>query len=182
MREGSNNGNWKGGICSFITADELLLAPKTLQDEILRRLIDNAELNTENDCWEWTGGVFKSNGRACLSLGKRHLAYRLMYVLQKGPTNGLLVLHRCDNVLCINPEHLFLGTNKDNSTDMILKGRQRNQDGSLNSMAKLDEDKVRIIKQMLREGYTQRAIAKEFGVHFGTISLIKLGYTWSYVV
>lgn len=82
-------------------------------------------------CWEWTGATVKDGyGRVELShLGKRIravMAHRLSWGIHMGPIPpGMSVLHHCDNPPCVNPAHLFLGTQADNIRDMILKGRYR---------------------------------------------------------
>lgn len=85
-------------------------------------------------CWEWTGGLFKhfpygkfNAGR--LPGGKQRTVYahRFAYELWVGAIpKGLQVLHRCDNPACVNPAHLFVGTQLDNMRDMIAKGRNNN--------------------------------------------------------
>lgn len=79
-------------------------------------------------CWWWTAGE-SSGGYGSLSFGgKPQKAHRVSFTLFKGPIeNGLLVCHSCDNKLCVNPEHLWLGTDKDNTMDSIKKGRHKNQ-------------------------------------------------------
>lgn len=78
----------------------------------------------ENGCWLWTG----AHGRyGNLSVNKRHMdAHRFSWLLHRGQIpDGMRVLHSCDVSLCVNPEHLFLGTAKDNTRDMLAKGRHR---------------------------------------------------------
>src|SRR4051794_32506507 len=82
-------------------------------------------------CWEWTAGVFKSGGYGQFNMrvaGKRqpYRAHRISYELAHGPIpSDLCVLHECDNRVCVNPAHLFLGTRGDNCDDMHAKGRAR---------------------------------------------------------
>jgi predicted XRE-type DNA-binding protein len=95
---------------------------------------------------------------------------------------GIYVCHRCDNPKCINPEHLFLGTPKDNMNDKMKKGRNFNVKGSQHGQAKLDEEKVLEIKRLLAEkNLTQKKIGEKYGVNQNTISLIKSGKIWSHV-
>ena len=76
-------------------------------------------------CWEWLGA--KSNEYGIFWLNKNQLAHRVSYELFNGPVpEGIQVLHKCDNHSCINPNHLFLGTQKDNIQDCLKKGRKGN--------------------------------------------------------
>lgn len=95
---------------------------------------------------------------------KKVRAHRFSWELFVGPIpDGLHVLHRCDNPRCINYDHLFLGTDQDNMSDMIAKGRKR---------TKLSADDVIAIRQSTQ---TQKELGKLYGVHHAHISRVKAG-------
>lgn len=93
---------------------------KTIQE----RIESSSRLNESNGCIEWTKGVNR-HGYGRIRVGSKiHLAHRVSYTLHVGPIpEGLLVLHHCDNPKCINPKHLFIGTDQDNSDDKVRKNR-----------------------------------------------------------
>lgn len=88
----------------------------------------------------------------------------------------LHVLHRCDNRACVNPDHLFLGTNADNVADRVSKGREADHAGSSNGNAKLTESNALAI---LRDVRPNKAIAADYGVSVITVQRIKKGTAWA---
>lgn len=178
-KSGSNNPNWNGGISKIRSADEILSLSDSAIEEIYRRFLAYIHRGQDGECWGWTGGVFKSNGRAKLVLGTNLLASRVSYVIYKGLTNGMCVLHTCDNVVCVNPDHLVLGTNADNSADMTSKGRQAK--GEDNAGAKLTEVQVGEIREFARinglRGY-RTYLSQKYGVCKETISRVVSGRMW----
>jgi len=108
------------------------------------------------------------------------LAHRLIYEINNGPIpKGLCVLHKCDNRICVNPRHLFLGTNADNNADRDAKGRQVSLKGSACKWAKLNEANVRVIIRLLGfKTMTQDEIGSVFGVSGKAIGNISVGRAW----
>lgn len=130
-------------------------------------------------CWIWTAclgnksyGLFKLDG-------KHQRAHRLSYQCFKGEIpDEMLVCHTCDNPTCVNPAHLWVGTNDDNMNDKVKKGRQSRLHGETNGFSKLTEDDVKAIRADKR---LQRQIAADYGIHQANVSLIKLRKSWSHV-
>lgn len=136
-------------------------------------------------CWPWQGsgsrGEEPSYGNFKIKSYASERAHRISFALYNGKSPGpLLVCHTCDNPPCVNPSHLFLGTVKDNSEDMVRKGRgaKRDQRGALNGAAKLTADNVEAIRSMILSGLTNKAIAVRFGVTHQIISKIRRGHAW----
>lgn len=138
-------------------------------------------IKNPDGCWGWTG--CKSNpgyGQFRFNM-KRERAHRASWIINFGEIpKGMFVLHKCDNRICSNPEHLFLGTNLDNIKDMISKKRHSyiGAKGSKNHMAKLTEKQVLEIRRRLSMGETNTSLAKEFFLHYNTILDIKNKSIW----
>jgi hypothetical protein len=140
--------------------------------------------DSADECWEWRAGLNGDGyGQFWDSLDSRmNRAHRVSYRITFGSIpKGLSILHRCDNRRCVNPSHLFLGTQKDNIEDMVKKGRQRGRSmpGQLNGAAKLTADQVIQIKQLIKDGHRNATIAPIFKVHPSNISAIRRGVSWA---
>ena len=145
------------------------------------RIAENWVLDGRTGCHLWTGYVAKDKGYGAIKVGhKLWRVHRLVWTLAYGPiSEGVLILHKCDVRSCINIKHLFAGSHADNMADMCKKERQTR--GSQRPAAKLTEEDIPIIRQYLREGLTQRAIAKQYSVAMQQISSINTGRTWRHV-
>ncbi len=113
-------------------------------------------------------------------------AHRVAYFIAFGIWNELYVCHKCDNPPCVNPDHLFLGTQEDNVADMMQKGRnchpyRYNRKGIEMSNAKLDDEKVRDIRIKIANGNGRSATAREFGITRKTLYDLLRGKTWKHV-
>ncbi len=150
--------------------------------ELEDRFFNKIQINNKTNCWEWIAaktsqgyGSFRLNGR---DKSVHRLSYEFFYGINPGK---LLVCHKCDNKKCVNPHHLFLGTQKDNIDDAIKKGRVANQEGEFNNSSKLTLIEVLEIKKKLFIGLEQKVIAIQHNVHPSTISAIKTGRNWSHI-
>jgi hypothetical protein len=130
-------------------------------------------------CWLW-GGSVDTRGYGTIWYDKKHhKAYRASWILHRGPIpRGMSVCHRCDVPACVNPDHLFLGTQAENTADMYRKGRNVTLRGSQHGAALLTEEKVLMIYSDAR---IAREIAADYGVSKSTIAAIKCGQNWSHI-
>lgn len=128
------------------------------------------------ECWIWTGGKTR-DGYGVLTVGRRQQrAHRASYETFNGAIPpGMLVCHRCDVPLCINPAHLFLGRPEDNTRDMVAKGRNHRLCGPANPNTKLTPHERETIKDLRRQGLLLKDIASRYGVSFQTVSDICIG-------
>lgn len=142
----------------------------------------------KNKCWEWQGSInHLRGGYGSISHNKKHLkAHRVSYELYyEKPLGSLHCLHKCDNPSCVNPLHLFAGTNHDNVMDKVNKGRCHNgyQKGEHNGASKLkDADVIQIRELYNNQNYTTIKLGKMYGVHRSTISYIVNNKTYTHLL
>jgi hypothetical protein len=134
-----------------------------------------------DDCWEWTAGRRSTYGTFAPAHHVSRYAHRMAWELTHGPIpKGLDVLHSCDNRPCCNPAHLFLGTNAENSADMVAKGRQAR--GEKVNTARLNSDQIIEIRRRYHPRVvTQKMLADWYGVKQVTIQKIVQGLTWAWL-
>ena len=157
---------------------------KTLEE----RFWEKVKVRGPDECWEWIGAKIPSGYGTIRGHGKVLKAHRVAWELHYGSIpkgkgwHGICVLHSCDNRGCVNPAHLFLGTQADNIHDMMQKGRDINARGEANGGGgKLTEPDVCGIRYLLDAGYLQREIAEIYKVNQITISNIKTGRSWGWL-
>jgi len=149
-----------------------------------KRLLKNRKI--VNECWEWKG-FSQNKGYGFISWGQgksktKWLVHRISYTIWKGEIpKGMFILHSCDNPKCFNPDHLSVGTQKDNLQQMSQRGRSNARYGSKSGKSKLKESEVIKIRQMRDEGKTLKEISKKFNVTDANISDICQKYTWKHV-
>lgn len=174
--------------------------------------IDLSKVDTEG-CWLWTASVRGQHGYGGFKgKDRQEMAHRQSYLMFIGEIPaGVQVCHRCDTPLCVNPKHLFLGSQKDNQEDMVRKERQckgdnhwqrRNPDKAMSHvkrineikmlrgsqakgekvfLAKLNPKKVQAIRLLYECGFSQREIAQFFGMSRSPVAQIISRQTWKHV-
>ena len=147
----------------------------------MKRFWRMVDIRSPGECWNWLAGKHaRGYGRFRRGGGQRDMAHRIAWELTNGPIpDGLWVLHHCDNRACCNPAHLFLGTHRMNTLDMVSKDRQAK--GERISIGKLKAQDIPEIRRLLRKGLFQSSIARRFGVSQHAISSIKTGRTWRHI-
>jgi len=146
--------------------------PRPLAD----RFWEKVDKRGPGDCWDWMG-CKNSGGYGQICNGKKNegmvYAHRVSWEIHNGPIpEGQCVLHRYDNRSCVNPAHLFLGTNADNTHDMMKKDRAN---------FKNTKNNVHRIRRLIKSGWPQKKIARLLGVDQTTISQINTGKTWAWL-
>ena len=144
-----------------------------------------------DECWNWSAARSSGYGSLQVYVNRKRRSIRshvASWELHRGPAQpDLYVLHRCDNRLCCNPSHLFLGTQADNVHDAVSKGRHAH--GSKASYSTLNEEQVRIIRKQYDsyprgKGHPKgivNQLASDFGVSKSTICMIAKRRTWRHV-
>jgi hypothetical protein len=124
------------------------------------------------DCWLWKGASHSSGYGSFRFRGSQATAHRVAFQLENPAVEigGMDICHRCDNRLCVRPDHLFVGTRQENVDDMMKKGR--GPVGHKNGQAKLTPAQVAAIRLDQR---IHRLIAGQYGVDQAVISRIKNG-------
>ena len=131
-----------------------------------------------NDCWIWTGAKSSSGYGNFRLKSKQVKPHRAMFTLFNGETDKL-ICHHCDNPLCVNPKHAYVGTYASNRKDCVSRKRNNSPKGENHPKAKLNKAQVSSIRKKYTTGkYTQTGIATMYGVTQGLIGQIVRGKIW----
>jgi len=158
--------------------------------ELPQRFFEKLSFNPDDpeSCVLWTGSLTRDGYGQFNWRGKTWPSHRIRWTSERGviPKNKILC-HKCDTPNCVRLDHIFLGTYKENSQDMSSKGRtavQKNPDlykGTGNPHAKLNEDKVREIRKLHKEGLSKHEIADRFNISTSLVYLVYSRRTWGHV-
>jgi hypothetical protein len=133
--------------------------------------------STEKECWEWKGRT-DLTGYGVLAIRQKHLlAHRFSFAVFNRREPEKFICHHCDNPKCVNPDHLFEGTQTDNMHDCSLKGRFGDRKGERNACRKLSNVAVQEIR--ITSGW--RELAEKYGVSKSAIYQARNGQTWAHV-
>ena len=145
---------------------------KTLEQRFWEKVV----VRGIDDCWEWLGGNGNKAGYGSIRVdGKNRCATHVLFYIRQGywPPRGKQANHHCDNSGCLNPKHLYLGTQKSNMRDRDFRGRGNQPKGEKNGRAKLTVNEVKQIKRLYAQGdVTQKQLGQKFSVSDSNISYI----------
>ena len=154
--------------------------PKRLASVLVKRFW--SKVKKTRTCWLWTGCIDK-DGRGRFGVKKKNRsAARFSWFISNGTIpDGFYVLHHCDVPPCVNPKHLYIGTQLDNMQDMVKRGRQANQRGMNNGNCKLTEATVKRIKRLWKSGCSRAHIVKITGVKWYNVDNIVCERRWTHI-
>lgn len=155
--------------------------PRT--DAELRQHVWHNNVSRNGDCLEWLGACSKLGYGIITVGGNCHHVHRISWMLSNGPIpKGMSILHHCDNRKCVNPKHLWLGTQADNVRDMENKGRSKKSKGEQHGRVKLTNNQVQEIRERYALGdESQSRLAALFGITQSHVSKIILGDSWKHL-
>lgn len=134
-------------------------------------------------CWRWNGYIGK-NGYGQIQRGIRGAGFMNSHVAvwllthKSLPPQGMCVCHSCDNRACVNPAHLWLGTDADNNRDMRVKGRAKHVTGEDHGGARLTWTQIREARALFKAGHKIADIARRYGMHRGNMCRIVHNRNW----
>jgi hypothetical protein len=141
------------------------------------------DVEITSSCWLWNGPVDKDGYGRVFVDGRYVRAPRFVWSMLRGPIpDGMIVCHHCDKPPCCNPDHLFVGTYKDNTQDMVRKGRDYKLRGSDQPASKLTETQVREIRKRYEAGdILQKTLASEYSISRAAVCLILNRKSWEWL-
>lgn len=139
-----------------------------------------AKVIKTDSCWLWTAGKNKGYGAFALTHKQQKKAHRFSWEMENGPVpKNLQVCHRCDNPLCVRPDHLFLGSHDENHRDKVEKGRSPK--GSRSGRTFLTENDVLDIRHFAKDGWPSVLLAELYHIKKETIDAIRQRKTWTHL-
>jgi hypothetical protein len=151
--------------------------PSDLTPNDIERFWSKVDVGDADACWNWRACLSGGYGSMMIS-GRARRAHRVSWEIAHSEAPTVCVLHRCDNPACVNPAHLFLGTQADNIADMEAKGRARKVRGEAVWLARLTETAIPEIRRAVACGESFVAVARKYGVTAESVRNVAVGRTW----
>lgn len=143
------------------------------------RFMAKVDQREDNECWPWLASTTQDfYGLFHLGGGMRRATRLMAYAHGMDPT-GVLVMHTCDNPPCVNPRHFKLGTDMDNATDSVVKGRKLR--GSENPVSKVTEQQVLEVHNLLTQGKSSKEISELTDIPQTIVQSISKGSAWGWL-
>jgi hypothetical protein len=175
-------------VMQDLTPDSTQLQFQLDQSSTERRFWAKVDKSAQNGCWLWTAAVYGKLSYGLFTFeGRSQPAHRVAWKLFIGPIpDGLKVCHNCpggDNPACVNPAHMFLGTQKDNIQDAVKKGRWNSNPriGEAHHNHKLTEQDIPVIRELNMQGVSKSELGRRYGVSSNTIGSICRRKMWIWV-
>jgi hypothetical protein len=164
-------------------------------ESTIERFWSKVNVGPPDQCWEWQAGLSLPNGYGVFWLNQsNHGAHRVSWTLENGEIpEGLLVLHKCDNKKCVNPRHLYLGTNLQNAQDtaqrnsgykerirqrVIKTNKERPAAVARRGNSKLSDQDVLRIRELVASGMMQKDVADMYGISRAAVCRIVRNKSW----
>lgn len=130
-----------------------------MNKSIHKRFWEKVKIGLPDDCWEFTGGLNKGYGVFSIE-SRAIIAHRVSWMMLRGPIpKGKLVLHKCDNRKCVNPNHLYIGTYSDNNYDRSMR-----YIGRIGKVSRFHEGEIWLMRRLFRAGINRYTIMKMFKI------------------
>jgi len=173
----ANVGISRQGFNCADTAGDRTMKLK-LSEADRKRFWSRVNRKGKNECWEWMAGKTGFGYGEIWIQGKEWNSHRLCYFVEVGDPGKLNVLHKCDNPSCVNPAHLYAGTQAQNMRDAFIRNR-RCRDPEIYHSTKLTRADAKKIRQLVAGGMTRAEAGRRFCVTASVISLLVAGKIWN---
>lgn len=144
---------------------------------LVLKFLKRIDIKPSEECWQWTGTLQRTGYGIFCYKKRRIIASRVSYIIfnQKLIPDGMFVCHSCDNKSCVNPKHLWVGTNKDNQMDAARKLI------SISPDQKLTHEQVREMRALMDLGIKDKELSKKYGVTYEHVNNIRHRKCWKYL-
>lgn len=180
--ERGDDPSWHTNLDTPTMLQRINTGEKMNLEAMKNMILDRSIFEPNSGCWLWEGKP-DANGYGQVGIGGKNLKpHRISFAAFNGSPDGLCICHRCDVRICVNPDHLFAGTQADNMRDMDKKGRRVSVRGEESPQSKLTAAQIVSIREIYAKGASSlRSLAKDFGVGQTVIFAIIKKRKWKHI-